>query len=126
MGDDSRITVDGIGGFFFSSRDPERLTEWYQRHLGVSPPPSAYDDPVWCQEAGPTVVAVVPDEPGSEITGPSGWGLNFRVADLDRLVAQLRADGVEVAVDPETYSIGRFATVRDPDGNPVQLWQPAD
>ena len=100
MGDDARITVDGIGGFFFSSRDPERLTEWYARHLGVLPPPTSYDGQVWRQEAGVTVVAVFPEEPDPDHIGPSGWGINFRVADLDRLVAQLRADGVEVTREP--------------------------
>jgi catechol 2,3-dioxygenase-like lactoylglutathione lyase family enzyme len=126
MDDDARITVDGIGGFFFSSRDPERLTEWYDRHLGVLPPPSSYGGRVWRQEAGPTVVAVFAGQPDPDHIGPSGWGINFRVADLDGLVGQLRSDGVEVVVNPEAYPNGRFASLRDPDGNPVELWQPAD
>ena len=125
MGDDARITVDGIGGLFVSSQDPVRLTAWYERHLGVLPPPTSYGGQVWHQEAGATVVAVFPDGPEPDHIGPSGWGVNFRVADLDRLVAQLRADGIEVAVNPETFPNGRFASLRDPDGNPVELWQPA-
>jgi len=124
MGDEGRITVGGIGGFFFSSQDPERLIEWYAHHLGVAPPPSSYDGEVWHPEAGPTVVAVFPDEPDPDHIGPSGRGINFPVAVLDRLVAQLRA-GVEAAVNPETYPNGRFASLRDPDGNPIELWQPA-
>ena len=125
MAYDARITVDGIGGLFVASHDPVRLTEWYDRHLGVLPPPSSYGGRVWHQEAGPTVVAVFPEGPEPDHIGPAGWGVNFRVADLDRLVAQLRADGVEVSVNPETYPNGRFASLRDPDGNPVELWQPA-
>jgi predicted enzyme related to lactoylglutathione lyase len=50
--------------------------------------------------------------------------LNFRVSDLDAMVSQLRAAGVEVEADPEVYPNGRFASLRDPEGNPLQLWQP--
>jgi hypothetical protein len=53
------------------------------------------------------------------------WSVNFRVADLDAMVGQLRAAGIEVSVDPETYPNGRFADLHDPEGNPVQLWEPA-
>jgi len=55
--------------------------------------------------------------------GPRGWGINFRVRDLDAMVAQLEAAPIEVAVDPEPYPNGRFASLTDPEGNPVQLWQ---
>jgi glyoxylase I family protein len=61
----------------------------------------------------------------SPYLGPSGWGINFRVADLDGFVDQLRAAGIEVEVDPETYPNGRFAALHDPEGNAIQLWQPA-
>ena len=53
------------------------------------------------------------------------WMLNFRVRDLDLMVAQLRAAGIEVEVDPEKYPNGRFARLEDPEGNPVAIWQPA-
>jgi predicted enzyme related to lactoylglutathione lyase len=51
--------------------------------------------------------------------------INFRVGNLDRLVAQLRASGIDVSVDPQTYPNGRFAHLHDPDGNRIELWQPA-
>jgi len=51
--------------------------------------------------------------------------LNFRVADLDGFAAQLRADGVDVTLDPEIYPNGRFASLNDPENNPIQLWEPA-
>jgi predicted enzyme related to lactoylglutathione lyase len=54
------------------------------------------------------------------------WAINFRVPDLDGMVEQLRAAGTEVTVDPTTYSMGRFASLTDPEGNPIQLWEPAD
>ena len=54
------------------------------------------------------------------------WAINFRVVDLDAMVQQLRSTGVVVDVDSEVYPNGRFASTRDPDGNPIQLWEPTD
>ena len=50
--------------------------------------------------------------------------INFRVVNLDRIIAQLQAKGVEVKVDPESYPNGRFARLHDPEGNPIELWKP--
>jgi glyoxylase I family protein len=99
------------------------LSEWYETRLGISAPPARYDDVDWCQMAGPTVFAPFGDD--SPHVGPAGWGINFRVADLDAMVSQLRADGVDVGVDATIYPNGRFAQLHDPEGNPVQLWQPS-
>ena len=117
--------VDGIGGFFFVSRDADGLGRWYAEHLGVAAPPQAYDQPVWEQQAGPTVFAPFgPEHADSPHLGQSGWGINFRVASLDAMVAQLRGAGIEVEVDAEEHPNGRFAQLHDPEGNPVQLWEP--
>ena len=116
--------VLGIGGFFFKSGQPDVLARWYAEHLGVIGPGESYDDPVWCQEEGETVFAPFGAEHwASPHLGPSGWGINFRVADLDAMVAQLRSAGLVVDVDGDRYPNGRFAQLHDPDGNPVQLWQ---
>jgi predicted enzyme related to lactoylglutathione lyase len=119
--------VLGIGGFFFRADDPVRLAAWYAEHLGVEPPPPSYDDPVWTQQAGETVFAPfgVDDGEPSPHLGPGGWGINFRVADLDAMVVQLRRARLDVEVDPQTYPNGRFAQLVDPEGNPVQLWEPS-
>ena len=118
--------VNGIGGFFFTASDPDALGEWYREHLGIERVPQSYDAEVWCQTEGPTVFAPYgADGDGVTPVGPRGWGINFRVDDLDAMAAQLRAAGVEVDVDATVYPNGRFATLADPDGNPVQLWQPA-
>ena len=117
--------VTGIGGFFFRSDDPEAVTAWYAEHLGVTAPPQSYDAQVWEQEAGPTVLAPFGPEQADTPHGPAGWGLNFRVPDLDAMVAQLREAGIEVDVAAETYPNGRFAQLQDPDGNAIQLWEPA-
>ena len=53
------------------------------------------------------------------------WMVNFRVRDLDAMAGQLRAAGIGVEVDQQHYRNGRFARLRDPEGNPVELWQPA-
>ena len=116
--------VSGIGGFFFAARDPGALSEWYAQHLGINAPPTSYDEPVWTQAAGETVFAPFEEGPHSPPHGPSGWGLNFRVPDLDAMVAQLSAASIEVDVDPEVYPNGRFAQLTDPEGNAIQLWEP--
>lgn len=117
--------VTGLGGVFFRAEDPEALADWYATHLGVDPVPTEYGARSWWQQAGPTVFAPMPaDAPHVRAPG-HGWAVNFRVVDLAAMVAQLREAGVEVEVDPETYPNGTFADLHDPEGNPVQLWQPA-
>jgi hypothetical protein len=118
--------VLGIGGVFFKATDADGLHRWYADHLGVGAPPGAGPDGVWEQEAGVTVFAPFGAEHWeSPHLGPAGWGINFRVTDLDAMVAQLRAAGIEVEVDDEVHANGRFAQLHDPEGNAVQLWQPA-
>jgi predicted enzyme related to lactoylglutathione lyase len=114
--------VTGIGGFFFEPRSS--AGNWYQQHLGIALTPSSYEDSVWEQEAGPTVFA--PFEETSAYFGDSHkvWMVNFRVRDLDKMAAQLRTAGIEVKMDPQSYPNGRFARVHDPEGNPIELWQP--
>ena len=117
--------VTGIGGLFFRARDPKALAVWYQQHLGVSLTPSSEGDAVWEQEAGPTAFAPFPETSKYFGDAQKVWMVNFRVRDLDKMAAQLRAAGIEVKIDPESSPIGRFARVHDPEGNPIELWQPA-
>lgn len=117
--------VTGIGGVFFAARAPEALAAWYRDHLGIDLVPKDYDTPPWQQAAGETVFA-----PFAEVSDPMGgearpFMLNFRVADLEAMIAQLEAAQIEVRRDPEDYPNGRFAWLRDPEGNPIELWQPA-
>lgn len=117
--------VTGIGGFFFQARDPEALSRWYAEHLGIDPAPESYDVSPWRQQAGPTVFTAM--SAGSEPFGDTthSWSINFRIIDLDAMVKQLRGAGIAVDVDPQTYPNGRFASLRDPEGNAIQLWEPA-
>ncbi len=118
-----RERVTGIGGVFFRAHDPKALGQWYQDHLGVFLTPQKADDPVWTQQAGPT--SFTPFSETSKYLGDPArqWMINFRVADLDRMVAQLQAAGIAVTVDPTPYPYGRFARTHDPEGNAIELWQ---
>jgi glyoxylase I family protein len=117
--------VEGIGGLFFRSRDPKASAEWYQRHLGIDPTPTDYDQPVWRQNAGPTVFAPFPMDTKYLGSPQQAWMVNFRVRNLDAMVAELRASDIAVDVDTKVYPNGRFARLHDPDGNPIELWEPA-
>jgi glyoxylase I family protein len=116
--------VTGIGGLFIRARDPGQLAAWYATHLGVEPPPGSSETDPWVQQAGPTVFAPMPADAEYFGGGARSWAVNFRVADLDAMVAQLRGAGVAVEIDPEDYPFGRFAQLSDPEDNVVQLWQP--
>jgi len=118
--------VTGIGGWFFRARDPKMLAEWYQKNLGVDPVPADYSQKPWSQEAGPTVFAPFPKDSEYFGNAEKQWMINFRVRNLDAMVAQLRAAGIEVSVNPETYPNGRFARLNDPEGNPIELWDQAE
>ena len=116
--------VSGIGGVFFRAKDPEALAAWYEEMLGVTQVPGDYNTQPWAQEAGPTVFAPFPIDTDYFGNPQQAWMINFRVVNLDRMIAQLQAKGVEVKVDPESYPNGRFARLHDPEGNPIELWEP--
>lgn len=117
--------VTGIGGVFFRAHNPSQLAAWYGRHLGVDPAPQTYDKCSWWQQSGPTVFTGMPADSEHFGGADRSWSINFRVTDLDAMVAQLHSAGIEVDVDSETYPNGRFASLIDPEGNALQLWQPA-
>ena len=115
------MSVVGIGGVFFRASDPDGLQAWYRTHLGV-----AVDGPFqWAQQAGPTVFMPFPKDT-DYFPANKSWMINFRVADLDKLLPALREAGIEVLTDPawDTPETGKFARVHDPEGNPVELWEP--
>ena len=108
----------GIGGVFFRSRDTDALAKWYETHLGVPG--------FWQQEAGMTVFAPF-KETTDYFPAAKQWMINFRVDDLDALIAQLTLAGIAVETRPDewdTPETGRFARIADPEGNQIELWEP--
>ena len=117
--------VLGIGGLFFRSRDPAKLSQWYQLRLGIDPVPTDYGQSGWQQAAGPTAFNPFPKDTDYFGSQQQAWMVNFRVRSLDAMVAQLQKSHIVVKVDPEKYPNGRFARLHDPEGNPIELWEPA-
>ncbi len=115
--------VLGIGGLFFRSEDPASLAQWYETHLGISLVPTSYEQEPWQQETGPTVFAPFGKDTTYFARPEQMWMVNFRVADLAAMVSQLRAAGIEVD-QPTSHPNGEFARLRDPEGNPIELWEP--
>lgn len=114
--------VIGIGGYFIKAADPAALGAWYREVLGLD----LDDNGLWQPTEGPTVFATF--DAGSDYFGSSTQQtmLNFRVRDLDAMLAQLRAAGAAVADEVQDLDgVGRFGWVADPEGNRIELWQPA-
>lgn len=114
--------ISGIGGFFFRSKDPAAMKEWYIHTLGVN-----IEEFVWNQEAWPTVFEPF-KENSDYFPADKRWMINFRVTDLKWLIADLKAKWVTVIEKDEWNTmpeIGTFARVHDPEGNPIELWEPA-
>ncbi|RKE18451.1 VOC family protein [Streptomyces sp. TLI_171] len=114
--------VLGIGGYFLRAADPAALSAWYRDCLGLET--DAHGQ--WQPAAGPTVFAAF--ESGTDYFGSAAQQtmLNFRVRDLDAMLAQLRAAGAAVAEQVQDMpGVGRFGWVTDPEGNRIELWQPA-
>ncbi len=115
--------VIGIGGHFLRATDPAALGAWYRDCLGLD----ADENGEWSQEPGPTVFAAFDSDTDYFGSRTQQSMLNFRVRDLDAMLAQLRAKGADIAGEPqEMEGVGRFGWVNDPEGNRVELWQPAD
>jgi|SRR5579872_1602217 len=119
--------VTGIGGVFLKAEDPERLYVWYERHLGIKREPDGSVIFRWSDDADPdgmTVWALFPRDTEYFEPSRSPVMINFRVDDLDALVASLAGEGVEIDPRREDHDFGRFAWVMDPEGNRVELWEP--
>jgi glyoxylase I family protein len=117
--------VTGIGGLFFRAKDPKALGKWYKKHLGVFAMDANYEP--WAQQAGPTVF--MPFAADTDYFGSKSqqFMINFRVDELDGLLEQLRNNKVKIVKDIEEQTgVGRFASIEDPEGNRIELWEPSD
>jgi predicted enzyme related to lactoylglutathione lyase len=122
--------VTGIGGIFFKARDPVALRAWYHRHLGVEvlewggavfPWTGADGKPA----GGATVWNIAAADSEYFAPGTAPFMVNYRVADLRGLLEVLRREGVTVVGEMQESEQGRFGWVIDPEGNKVELWEPA-
>ncbi len=105
--------VTGIGGIFFKAQDPKRLYDWYDKHLGVKE-----------GEVGTTVWSLFPNDTKYFEPSRAAFMVNYRVDDLDGILAALREQGVEIDERREESEYGRFAWIADPEGNRIELWEP--
>jgi predicted enzyme related to lactoylglutathione lyase len=113
--------VVGIGGHFLRAADPAALNQWYRECLGLD----ADEFGQWHQADGPTVFASFDSDTDYFGSRTQQTMLNFRVRDLEAMLAQLRAKGADVAEETqEMEGVGRFGWVTDPEGNRIELWQP--
>jgi predicted enzyme related to lactoylglutathione lyase len=122
--------VAGIGGIFFKARVPQALREWYRHHLGipskrVAAPFSGGSHTITLSAWGPPCEHLRARQQQLQ-PGPSPFMINFRAANLAALLAQLRADGCDVADMAEDSEYGKFGWVADSEGNRVELWEPPE
>jgi predicted enzyme related to lactoylglutathione lyase len=117
--------VLGIGGIFFKARDPQALAAWYRDHLGIPVEASQTYGTLASASAGEsTVWSVFPADTRYFAPSAAAFMLNYRVRDLDAMLAQLRAAGASAEERIEEYDYGRFGWAIDPEGNRIELWQP--
>ena len=124
------MPVLGMGGLFFRSADPDALNTWYRVHLGVGAGCVADgtgdpDEWTWKTQGGPMVFA--PFKADTDyFAADKQFMINFRVSDIDGLIASLKAANIDVITKPEWNdpSVGRFARIHDPEGNAIELWEP--
>ena len=121
--------VTGIGGIFFKSTDPQALKAWYQHHFSM--PTNEYGAMVEFREAVSGDTAYLQWSPFNEKTkyfepSTKPFMINYRVRGIERLVDNLRAEGVTICDSIAAYEYGKFVHVMDPEGNKLELWEPVD
>lgn len=122
--------VSGIGGIFFKCKDPEKIKNWYSRHLGLVT--NEYGSVFEFRNTDK------PDEKGYSVWSPfkedttyfepSGreFMINYRVENLEKLIEELKKEGVQIVDEIETYEYGKFVHIIDPEENKIELWEPVD
>jgi predicted enzyme related to lactoylglutathione lyase len=121
--------ITGIGGVFFKGKgDHKALAVWYQKNLGMPLAPWGGAALDWSEDKAEDkgVTAWSLAAPASKWFGPSesSFMINYRIDNMDEMIAQLKNGGVEILKGPEYHENGAFAWIMDPDGNKVELWEP--
>ncbi|MBT8253583.1 MAG: VOC family protein [Bacteroidia bacterium] len=120
--------VTGLGGFFFRTKDPKTLKDWYGKHLGL--PVDDYGCTFWWKdkEGNDCSTQWSPFNENTKYFEPSKkqFMMNFRVENLEELLGVLKDEGVTVVGEIESYEYGKFGWILDPEGNKIELWEPVD
>jgi predicted enzyme related to lactoylglutathione lyase len=121
--------VTGIGGIFIKAKDPDKLREWYRDHLGIDCKPWGGTAFLWKDDESPqrqgvTIWSVMPMDSSTFNPSAAPFMVNYRVQELEPLLAQLRKEGCTVDDRTEESAFGKFGWVMDPEGNRIELWEP--
>lgn len=122
--------VTGIGGIFFKCKDPNKINEWYKKHLGFDTTQYGTNFE-WRQDGDTSKKGSTQWSPFAETTkyfepSTKDFMINYRVENLEALVAQLKNDGVTILDNIEDSEYGKFVHIIDLEGNKVELWEPKD
>ena len=122
--------VTGIGGIFFKTKDPEKMKEWYGKNLGLvtNDYGSVFEFRSSVKPEKKGYALWSPFKEDTEYFRPSEkeFMINYRVENLEKLVEELKKDGVTVCDEIETYEYGKFVHILDPENNKIELWEPID
>jgi predicted enzyme related to lactoylglutathione lyase len=130
MSDDLTPKVTGVGGIFFKTENPEKLKDWYKENLGIAT--SEYGSSFEFRNANrPEEINYLqwsPFKKDTEYFEPSKkeFMINYRVQNIEALVKNLKANGVTVVDEIESFDYGKFVHIIDLEGNKIELWEPVD
>jgi predicted enzyme related to lactoylglutathione lyase len=129
MAADLKKRVIGLGGIFFKAKDPQKMYEWYAKHLGIHSKPSEGAMFSWRRMEDPaqeslTVWSIFPDHSNYFDPSTAPFMINYQVENLDAVLEALKAEGVTIDPKREDHPYGRFAWIMDPEGNRIELWEP--
>ena len=122
--------VTGLGGIFFKCTDPAKMNDWYAKNLGLETSPYGanfhwreMENP---ENTGTTVWSTFPQDTPYFKPSNKDFMINYRVQNIEALVEQLKADGVQIVDELAVYEYGKFIHIMDPEGNAIELWEPAE
>lgn len=122
--------VTGIGGIFFKCKDPKAVNEWYKAHLGFDTTPYGttfeWADAEDVTKKGLTQWNPFPDNTNYFAPSEKDFMINYRVQNLEALVAELRQENVVIVDEIASFDYGKFVHILDIEGNKIQLWEPAE
>ncbi|MEH6513715.1 VOC family protein [Maribacter arcticus] len=120
--------VTGLGGFFFKTKDPNKVKDWYNKHLGLNT--DQYGSTFWWKDKEgndcSTQWSPMKDDTTYFEPSTSNFMMNFRVENLVELIQVLKEEGVTVVGEIQEFEYGKFGWILDPDGNKIELWEPID